>query len=134
MKVKLRDIIDAQTGLRQIMQIDQPPGAAFYFLDLAQAVTPKVDNYNQQRLALVERLGVPMEGTELKHVPVALPDKTPNPNFAEFEKLFNELMDKDIELPGIESLPRDKLGQSQLKPSTLLSLGVFIAKPAESAA
>lgn len=123
MKVKLRDIYVAQAGLTAFMQSNQSPGAAFYFVDLAQVTAPKVENFHKHRQAWIEELGQAPEGQKDKAV------LQNSPNWPEFEKRFNEMMDTDVDLPGIEPIPRAKLGQSEIKPAWVLSLGVFIATP-----
>lgn len=124
MRVKLREICDAQAGLATIMQTNQPPGTAFHLVDLVQAISPKIANFNKQRLAWINELGEERPGGEGKHVP------TNSANWPEFERRFNELMDTEVELPGIDPLPRDSFGKTDLSPGSLMAIGPFIAKPA----
>lgn len=123
MKVKLRDIFEAQAGLSALMQTNQPPGTAFYFVDLAQATSPKVENFNKHRIAWIEELGEAPDRQKDKAV------LQTSPNWPEFQKRFNEMMDTDVDLPGVEPISRDKLGKSELKPAWIHAMGVFIVSP-----
>lgn len=129
MKVKFRDIYEAQPGLMAIMQCKQPPGTTFHFVDLAQAIEPKMENFEKQRMAWIEELGDKQPGDQTKSVQQMLTDGSPNPKFVEFERLFNEMMDKDIDLPGVEPFPRESFGGSDLQPGWIMSLGVFVSRP-----
>lgn len=126
MKVTMKDVLNATPGLQALIQTKQPPGTAFKFLNLTNALNSKLEHYNKLRHEWIAELGEEVvKGKPEKHVP------NTSANFPEFEKRFNELMAEEVELPGIEPIPFEKLGSEELEAAHMLSLGVFLAKPKE---
>lgn len=131
MKVTMRDIYGARIGITALIATKQPPGTAFKLLTLQKALAPKIEAFDKQRLEWIDELGTPIKINKPGEPDIDGPKQllVDDPNFKEFEKRFDEVMAEEVELPGVEPIPFERLGDALVSAAELMSLGVFLAAP-----
>ena len=89
MQIKLRDIVAAREALQRLARLELRASVAFQVAQLLQQIEPHLANFEQQRQALVRKLGETTQGDQI----VVPPERR-----EQFEAEFNELLDLEIEL------------------------------------
>jgi len=67
MKLKLRDLRDAQESLKKLLNQDVPARVAFQLSKLARAANAELTTYGEIRQKLVRKYGKAIEGTGQKN-------------------------------------------------------------------
>lgn len=110
--MKLRELVVAQEALQRLLSLELQAAKAFQIARAVRDILMELEAYEQQRIALVRRLG---ERDKTGQVSV-LPEK-----MAEFDSEIGTLLDVDIELE-IPTISPSILGEANVRPVDLMPL------------
>lgn len=110
--MKLRELVATQEALQRLVSLELPAAKAFQITRAIRPILVELEAYEQQRIALVRRLG---ERDKTGQVSV-LPEK-----MAEFDNEIKTLLDVDIELE-IPTMSPSILGEVNIRPVDLMPL------------
>jgi len=130
MKVTLNELRGMQAGLDTIMKTELPAKTAYWFKRFMDRVVMKMKNAEQVRLMLAvkyskkDKQGKPIFKKDKKGKTINEYDVT-TANLIKFGKEYNELCQKEIELP-LKPIKLEQLGDTKIMPDTLYQLGKLI--------
>ena len=117
--MRLLDLVMAQEALQRLISLELPAAIAFKVARVARPIQAELQNYEQQRVALVRRLGEEKDGQTT----------VPPSKFVEFNTEHQALLDVELELD-ITPLSPDVLGEASITPADLMVLQfLFEEKP-----
>ena len=120
MKLRLRELVIAQEALQRLLTLELPAAASFKIARAAKPVQAELQNYERQRVALVQRLGEDAGQGQTR----VLPERA-----VEFNEEMNALLDVDVELE-IRKIDIDILGEATIRAADLMALWfLFEQKP-----
>lgn len=120
--MQLRALVDSAAALQMLAQQHLPAVTAFKLGRIMRAVNPLLENYDQQRTALIRKYGAEQEDGSV----------TVAPGNAEFEKELGALLDVDVTL-SFEPLPLSVLEGHVLQPAHLMYLDWLFDEDAQTA-
>ena len=109
--MKLLELVTAREALQRLVSLELPAATAFQIARAARPIQIELQSYEQQRVALVRRLG------EEKNGQVTVPPE----KFEEFNVEHQTLLDVEMELD-ITPLNPAILGEVPVKPADLMAL------------
>ena len=109
--MKLLNLIVAREALQRLISLELPAATAFKIARAVRPVQAELRGYEQQRVALVRRLGKEKDGQTT----------VPPEKFVEFNAEHQALLDVEVELD-IMPLSREILGDTKVKVADLMAL------------
>ena len=110
--MKLRDLVVAREALGRFLALELPAATAFKIARATRPVQAELQNYERQRVALVQRLGEDAGQGQI----MVLPEKS-----AEFNEEMNALLDVDVELE-IRKIDIGIFGETNIRAADLMVL------------
>lgn len=121
--MKLGTIVNSQQALKNLLEVKLPVKISYKISKVISQITPDLQVFEDQKLALVKKLGLPTENQGEWQV---LPK-----NMEEFRKDLQEILDMEVTLgftteKPLEKIPLADLGEVNISAQDLLNLNWLI--------